>query len=126
MRLVFLCLALAACGGKLDTGDAGGGGVDAGPDGVVKDAQPGPDVISPPAQCTPISGNTTVSSDGSCTTTAQWSCGATKYGVQCSCPSTQCTCSEETSQGGVGHIVKEPSFCPSCSGDVAAICGFPH
>lgn len=129
MRLVFLCaVVLVACGGKIDTGgDGGSGGVDSGGADSAKDSQAGPDVISPPAQCTPIVGNTTVASDGSCTTTAQWSCGAMQYSVQCSCPGDACSCTQQSGSSGGGKMVsKVPNMCPGCSGDVAAICGFPH
>src|SRR5512138_2393139 len=102
MHRVFLCLVLVACGGKIDPGGDGGSGLDSGNGG--KDGQPTADVISPPppppSQCTPITGTISSSTDGSCTSTATWSCGATSYTVECSCPSSQCTCSQES--GGMG------------------------
>jgi hypothetical protein len=121
--LFFLCLSIVACGGKIDSGDGG-----VGPDGSpppTKDAQPSPDVISPPAQCTPITGGSTVASDGSCTATASWSCGATQYTIDCSCPSDQCTCTQQSGSTGSGTIIKPPSLCPGCSSNLPALCGFP-
>ncbi len=128
MRLVFFCLALAACGGKIDTGDdAGNGGVDSGSDGTTKDSQPAIDVISPPAQCSPIGGGTVANSDGTCTVTESWSCGATNYDVKCSCPDATCTCSQESGGMGAGMLVKAPGVCPGCNGaSLADLCGFPH
>src|SRR6185369_14380944 len=130
MHRVFTCLGLVfvlACGGKLDPGgDGGGNGPDSGGSDAIsgKDGQPSADVISPPPpppQCTPINGSTVVSSDGSCTSTASWSCGATKYNVSCSCPSSQCSCTEESGGTGSGTIVKAPSFCPGCSSNLPAL-----
>ncbi|HEY2368668.1 MAG TPA: hypothetical protein VGH87_19860, partial [Polyangiaceae bacterium] len=69
---------------------------------------------------------TAIDSNGGCQSSASWSCGDTKYTAQCNCPSAQCTCSEETSQGGVGHVLNEASFCPKCDGSqMPKICGFP-
>ena len=131
MRFVLVCVALAACGGKIDTGDDGGttgvdggGGSDA---AKAKDVQPGMDVISPPTQCSPITGGTSVSSDGSCTTTATWTCGATTYDVKCSCPDATCTCSQESGGMGAGTSVKAAGVCPGCNGaSLPDLCGFPH
>ncbi|HEY1957727.1 MAG TPA: hypothetical protein VGH28_19035 [Polyangiaceae bacterium] len=129
--LLLLCAGVAACGGKIDGGDAGTG---TGNDGGVlivdasakKDASPAIDSGPPTDVCTPIQGGTSGSSNGDCDTTAAWSCGDTKYTVDCSCPSTQCTCSESTGSSGGGTVVKEPNVCPGCTGDLPTICGFPH
>ena len=124
-----LAVALAACGGKIDGDDGGttsdgGGGLDA---VAKKDAPATIDVGPPQPTCSPIEGSASGGPNGECETTASWSCGDTKYTVDCSCPSTQCTCSELGPNGsGGGTIMKEPSICPSCSGDLPAICGFPH
>ena len=127
LGLLFV-LVLVACGGKLDQGGDGGTTPDGSPP-PSKDAQPTVDVITPPPtpSCTPMQGATSVGSEGSCQTSESWSCGDTKYSVDCSCPSAQCTCSQETANGGVGQILKEPNMCPGCSGvDLATLCGFPH
>jgi hypothetical protein len=126
-RFVFFCVALTACGGIIDTDDGGTTGVDGGDknDGgvVKKDASKSDVGVSP--SCTPI--QTAVGLyDGGCQASASWSCGDTKYTAQCNCPSGQCSCSQETSQGGVGHTEQEPSFCPSCDPlAMPKLCGFP-
>lgn len=132
MRFWILCVALTACGGIIDTGDAGnGGGVDSGTTGndgggVVKKDASTIDVVLPPPNCTPIQSETAIDSNGGCTSSATWSCGVTKYSVQCECPSTQCTCSQESGGTGTGTILKEASFCPKCdSASMPKICGFP-
>ena len=127
MRFWFFCVALTACGGIIDTGDSGTTDVDGGTNsdsGIVKKDVSVVDVVVPPS-CSPI--QTAVGFyDGGCQASASWSCGDTKYSAQCDCPSTQCSCSEETSQGGVGHTINEPSFCPKCDPYVMpALCGFP-
>jgi len=129
MRFLVFCAALAGCGGIIDTGDGGAGGVDGGPSGddggVVKKDASTLDVIVTPA-CSPIKTQTQLADGGVCQSSASWSCGDTKFSAQCTCPSAQCTCSEETSQGGVGHTAMEPSFCPSCDPQaLPKICGFP-
>jgi hypothetical protein len=127
MRFSLFCVALTACGGIIDTGDSGTTGVDGGPGSdasVVKKDASTIDVITPP-NCSPIQ---TAGGfyDGGCQASASWSCGDTKYSAQCHCPSAQCTCSEETSQGDVGHVLVEQSFCPACNAtDMPKICGFP-
>ena len=126
---IFLCVALAACGGKID-GDDGGTTSDGGgstTDAIAKkDAIATPDVGPPQPTCSPIEGSSSGGPNGQCETTASWSCGDTKYTVDCSCPSTQCSCSEFGPNGGGGTVIKEPSICPSCSGDLPTICGFPQ
>ena len=116
-------MALVACGGKVDGDDGGTGGVDSG--GPKNDAQPVADVGGQPSTCTPITGGGTASSDGSCTSTASWSCGATKYSVECSCPANQCTCTQQTGSTGTGTFVTPQSLCPGCSSNLPALCGFP-
>jgi len=130
MRIWLFCGALAACGGIIDTGDGGITGVDSGnggtDGGVIKKDGSTTDVVLPPT-CTPIQSETAIDSNGGCQSSASWSCGNTKYSVQCNCPSTQCTCSEEDGNGtGTGTILKEPSFCPKCdAAQMPKICGFP-
>ena len=124
MRFVVLCVAFLACGGKVAGDDGGAGGVDGG-GGPKSDAQPAVDVGQPTQNCTPMNGGGTVSSDGSCTSTSSWSCGDTKYSIDCACPKNQCICTEETANGSVGHIVTPQSLCPGCSSNLAALCGFP-
>ena len=129
MRLWIFCVALGACGGIIDTGDGGTTGVDGGPGGndsgiVKKDASVIDVGVSP--SCTPVQTETAIDSNGGCQSSASWSCGDTKFSAQCNCPSGQCTCSEETSQGGVGHVLNMSSFCPKCDGSqLPSICGFP-
>ena len=129
MRIWLLCFAVSvsACGGIIDNGDGGTTGVDS---GTQKDAPTGVDVKPPPPppppNCSQIQTETAIGSDGSCTSSASWSCGDTKYSVQCSCPSTQCSCSQESNGMGSGTIIKEPTFCPKCDGaQMPKICGFP-
>ena len=129
MRFWYFCVALVACGGIIDTGDGGSGGVDGGPNGsdsgIVKKDGSLVDVGVTP-NCTPIQSETTGDSNGNCQSSASWSCGATKYSVQCNCPSTQCTCSQESNGMGTGTILKEASFCPACNAaEMPKLCGFP-
>ena len=130
MRIWLFCVALAACGGIIDNGDAGGvdsGGGDtgSGSDGGTKKDVVTVDVVITP-NCTPIQTQTAIDSNGGCQSSSSWSCGATKYSVQCNCPSTQCTCSEESNGMGTGTILKEPTFCPKCDPtQMPSICGFP-
>src|ERR1039457_3096817 len=114
MKLAWFVVALVACGEKIDPGDDSGTGPDGttSPDTSTKlDAHQGVDVSlpPPPPNCSPISGNTVVSSDGSCEGTATWTCGATQYTVDCTCPQSQCTCTQQTGSSGSGTIIKPPS-----------------
>ena len=124
-----LAVALAACGGKIDGDDGGttsdgGGGLDA---IAKKDAPATVDVGPPQPACSPVTGSTSVSSNGDCDTTASWSCGDTKYTVDCSCPTAECSCSQFSGGGGGGGTVTNvPTVCPGCTGDLPTICGFPH
>ena len=128
MRVWLFCVALTACGGIIDTGDGGSGGVDGGPGGsdggiVKKDANVNDVSVTP--SCSPIQ-TATMLYDGGCQSSASWTCGATKYSVQCNCPSAQCTCSQESNGMGSGTVLQEPSFCPTCNGaEMPKICGFP-
>ena len=128
-RFWLFCVALTACGGIIDTGDGGNnGGADTGngnDGGIVKKDASTIDVGVTPS-CTPIQSQTAIDSNGGCQSSASWSCGDTKYSVQCDCPSTQCTCSEESNGMGTGTILKEASFCPKCDATVMpSFCGFP-
>src|SRR4051794_4393473 len=130
MRFVALCLLLSACGGKIDGDDGGSPGVDASVDtGTQKDGAPKPDVgppPPPPPTCTKIQSQTAINSNGGCTSSASWSCGETKYSVQCTCPSAQCSCTQQIGSSGSGTVLQEPSFCPACNADeMPKICGFP-
>ena len=126
MRIWLLCFAVSACGGIIDNGDSGIIGVDS---GTQKDAPTGVDAnpkMDAATMCSQIQTQTAIGSDGSCASSASWSCGDTKYSVQCSCPSTQCSCSQESNGTGSGTIIKEPTFCPKCDGtQMPKICGFP-
>jgi hypothetical protein len=129
MRFMLFCVALTACGGIIDTGD---GGTTTGNDastnsdsGVVKKDGSTNDVGVPPS-CSPIQTATSIDANGGCQASASWSCGDTKYSAQCDCPSGQCSCSEQTSQGGGGFTQQEPSFCPACNPlEMPKLCGFP-
>ena len=130
MHRFFFFLLLASCGGKIDNGDDGGtNAVDSGGKDATSDATPpSVDAIAPPpSQCTAIGGGTVADQNG-CTVTETWSCGATSYTVDCSCPQTQCTCSQETNGSGSGTVMTDVTgVCPGCNGaSLAALCGFPH
>jgi len=127
MKRLVVLLALVACGGKIDTGDAGSpGGTDGGQptsDGSTPDV-----IVSPPPTptCSPMSGIASTDPNGNCEITEAWGCGDVQYEVDCSCPSAQCTCSEATTNGGSATAVQAPSVCPKCGTiDFAALCGFP-
>ena len=130
MRFLIFCVALVGCGGIIDTGDGGSGGVDSGAGGsdsgtTKKDGSSAPDAIVTPT-CTQVQTETAVDANGGCQSSASWSCGDTKYSVQCECPSTKCTCSSQTSQGGTAALKNVASFCPACDGSqLPSICGFP-
>jgi hypothetical protein len=131
MRSLIFCVALAACGGIIDTGDGGngGGGGDSGgggTDGATKKDVITIDVGTNPPNCSPIQSTTAIDSNGGCQSTATWSCGTTKYSVECDCPSAQCSCSQEQNGMGSGTVTQVPSFCPKCDGtQLPTICGFP-
>jgi hypothetical protein len=130
MKFLCLCLALVACGGKIDGDDGGTGGVDSGSGdsggGTKNDAQVTKDTGGPPTTtCTPITGGGTAGSDGSCASTASWSCGDTKYTVECSCPKNVCSCTSDSGNSSTASIVTPQSYCPGCSSNLPAICGFP-
>jgi hypothetical protein len=129
MRISFFCVALAACGGIIDTGDAGNSGVDSGGanDGSVvkKDATTIVDTGIAPS-CTQVQTATEMDSNGGCQASASWSCGDTKYTVQCNCPSTQCTCAQTTGSSSTGVSSTQPLFCPKCDAtQLPSLCGFP-
>ncbi|HEX4515979.1 MAG TPA: hypothetical protein VH054_20660 [Polyangiaceae bacterium] len=131
MHRFFFCLLLVSCGGKIDTGDDGGLGLDS----SAKDASssdvslpPSADATPPPSsQCTGIGGGTVADQNG-CTVTETWSCGSTSYTVDCNCPNAQCTCSQESGGIGSGTVMTSVAgICPGCIGSgLAALCGFPH
>jgi hypothetical protein len=139
IKVLLVSLFAAACGGQIlggDAGPSGGDGSTPGSDGSTHpppgvDASPPPPPSSdaaPPPLCSPMSGGGTTSTNGDCTVNESWSCGATKYAVDCSCPAKQCTCSQYTSNGGSGTTVPYYNGCPSCaySGQqLAQLCGFP-
>jgi hypothetical protein len=121
---LLLCV-LAACGGKLDDGDAG---VDASSDGSNTDATLSKDtslVDAIATGCSKLSGGTVADQNG-CQVTETWTCGQTQYSIDCTCPNAKCTCSQQTSSGGSGTIIAAPSVCPGCSGgSLVQLCGFP-
>lgn len=138
---VFASLLTIACGGRIYDADGGALGADGGPipsptgttprtDASVPVPPPtptfdaGPPVPPPPQMCSPMSGSGTVSTNG-CSVNEDWSCGATKYTVYCTCPLAQCTCVE---YGKSKWQVQYPNGCPSCSAtgkQLAQLCGFP-
>ena len=136
--VLFVAMSFAgACGGQILGAD---GGI-SNPDGSTNpppttsskpDAAPPPSFDGgqppPPTQCTPMTGGGTTSSNGDCTVTEDWSCGATKYSVNCTCPTKQCTCSQYTANGGSGTMIPYYNGCPACSysgQQLAQLCGFP-
>lgn len=126
MKWSLLFLALAACGGQIQGDDAGttsDGGTEL--DAFTKKDAPAQIDAGGPS-CTPIQGSTSVSSNGQCGTSANWSCGNTKYEVDCDCPSAQCSCSSFSANGSGGTTLTVPSLCPGCAGDLPTICGFPQ
>jgi hypothetical protein len=130
MRIWLLCSVLVACGGIIDTGDGGTtGGGDSGSGGTdasVKKDVVVLDVSTKPPMCSQIQTTTSIDSNGGCQSSAAWSCGDTKYSVDCACPSTQCTCSQESNGMGSGTTMQAANFCPKCDGSqLPAICGFP-
>ena len=132
MRLIWLLVFAVGCGGKIDGDDGGAGGVDS---GASKDGQGKSDVIiipptsdaGPPQLCALGMGEGSVGSDGSCSASQDWTCGAVKYTVACNCPKAACFCTT----GNQSATVLTTLMCPSCdvSGStldsIAKLCGFP-
>jgi len=137
--LFFGSIVAVACGGQILGAD---GGI-SNPDGSTNpppttststpDAAPPPPPFDggqppPPQQCTPMAGGVGIDPNGGCTVTEDWSCGSTKYSVNCTCPTKQCTCSQYTSNGGSGTVIPYYNGCPSCTysgAQLAQLCGFP-
>ncbi len=130
--LLGIVLGFAACGGKVEGDDSGTGpGSDAGTglDAVAKkDAISTSDVGPPTPSCTPIQSQGAVGTNGECQISDLWSCGDTKYSIQCNCPAATCDCTEQTANGGGGTTVSAVGVCPACSDSASlpALCGFPH
>lgn len=129
--LTLVVLFALGCGGKLEDGDGGTSpdGSSPHPDGstssdvgTTTDAVVTVDVST--GCTTPM--KDTITGMGSCQVSESWSCGATAYSVQCDCPSAMCSCSEMMGGMGSGTVMKAPSVCPTCTGALAALCGFPQ
>ena len=113
---------LAACGGKLDMG------LDGGTDGALDTGASG-DAIT----CTTITfSNPPPNPGGSCDAKGSWSCGTTKYSVECTCgvqgADPQCTCT--TVNGSLSTVTggsQASCICYGLTGEsVADVCAFPH
>ncbi|HSQ62377.1 MAG TPA: hypothetical protein VLM85_04160 [Polyangiaceae bacterium] len=131
-----MALMAVACGGQIlgaDGGTSNGdGSTNPTPTSSSKPDGSAPPVYDagqpPPSQCTPMSGSGSTSSNGDCSVTEDWSCGATKYSVTCTCPAKQCTCSQYTANGGSGTTVPYYNGCGACGitgSQLAQYCGFP-
>jgi hypothetical protein len=132
MRLTWILVLTLACGGKLDTGDAGNPGNDSGTSGdstlIGDSSPPTADVIVPPIKCMFGMGSGTVSSDGSCSGTQDYSCGSTTYEITCNCPESACYCKKNGQQTSVTLTT---IMCPNCNvmGNIdklAALCNYPQ
>ncbi|HSQ62375.1 MAG TPA: hypothetical protein VLM85_04150 [Polyangiaceae bacterium] len=129
LALFLLVWTVAACGGQIDTGDAGSG-----PDGTAPTVDGGAPPPSPGA-CSPMQGGVAASSDGTCSATENWSCGNVSYHIECSCKSNQstfgdCTCSRYGAGADGGSLLTTGyvNGCPGCAyaGDqLAQRCNFP-
>ena len=127
MKAALFVLLCVACGGRIDDGDGGTGGVDSGAtknDSAASDVSTLPDSNVNPS-CKLGMGSGTVSSDGSCSSTQAWACGEINFSITCSCPDAACTC-----QGGDPKKILTPIACPSCDVQgnlekLAALCGYP-
>ncbi len=120
--LFFGALIVLGCGGQVIGADGGTGGDSSTVPPTASSTVP------PPALCSPMSGGGTTSSNGDCTVSEKWTCGATSYAVDCSCPAKTCTCSQFTANGGSGTTVPYYNGCPSCAytgSQLAQLCGFP-
>jgi hypothetical protein len=122
-RALVLGLLVAGCGGKVDTS------LDAGLDAAT-DAPMNADV---PVMCTSVTfSKPPQNPGGSCDATGSWSCGTTKYSVECTCSlqgaDPQCTCT--TVNGTVSSVTGGSQASCICYGltaqSVADVCGFPH
>ncbi len=129
MKAVFFVAFSLACGGRIDDGD---GGTTGGPDSSTQNDSPAssdvtttlPDASVKP-KCKLGSGSGSVSSNGSCSSTQDWTCGEIDFSVTCICPDAVCTC-----QGGNPATIPAGSTCPSCDvmnnvDQLAALCGYP-
>ncbi len=121
-KLLFFgsCIVIG-CGGQVI-------GADGGPTGGGDSSPPTASSTTPPPQmCGPMSGSGSVSSNGDCTVTEKWTCGATSYQVDCTCPQGTCDCSQFSGNTGGGTQVAYGA-CPSCTqtgSQLAKLCGFP-
>ena len=121
-------IALAACGGKIDTLDTLDGSLDA--HTHVDAVSDGDSTMT----CTALS-YSEVDLDASCSITEAWSCNAVHYVITCGCPSATCICSKDDA----ATIIDTPAVCSPdelCQGSLhidgidsgfayASLCGFP-
>ncbi|HEY2366749.1 MAG TPA: hypothetical protein VGH87_10195 [Polyangiaceae bacterium] len=124
--IFFIACVCVACGGRIDDGDGGTGGVDASTkkDAATNDVATLPDASMKP-NCKLGMGSGTVSSDGTCSSTQAWSCGELNFSITCDCPTATCKC-----VGGDPKTIPAAAACPKCDvmgnlEQLAAQCGFP-
>ena len=113
----WLALFVFACGGKVDSGDGGGGDA-----GSSNDVEVQPDVTL----CKFGSGESAVGSDGSCSASQEYTCGSTLYSIACNCPKAACFCTT----GSESTTVLTTLMCPTCDvmgniDQLAALYKFP-
>lgn len=127
----FLLVFAIGCGGQIatDPDAAATGGVDSGvvpkgdgglaKDGSIKPPPPDGSVVT----CDPGTGSGTTDPNGNCTITNDWTCGADKYSVSCTCPTSICKCVKN----GVASPAVKYAGCPGCSTSMLGVfCGFPQ
>ncbi len=133
------CLAVAACGGKIeDTGDGGDASTTDGPSTkdvtILPDVSPVDVIVPPPPKdsgptCTSKTGQGYVGSDGQCGEIDQWTCSdKNAYEISCKCPpdSSGQTCA--CRKNGLTTKTFGGPVCPGCTGvaKLASQCGFPE